>query len=44
MIKDGNLVVNEKVENIVSQGKTVEDLFKEVFSYNPAMEVPYNND
>ncbi len=43
MIKDGNLVVNTEVSNINSQGKSVEDLFKDVFSYNPGMEVPYNN-
>ena len=43
MIKDGNLVVNSRVDYITAQGQTVEDLFKEVFSYNPGLEVPYNN-
>lgn len=44
MIKDGNLVVNDDVRNICSNERTVEDLFKEVFSYyNPGMEVPYYN-
>lgn len=33
MVKDGNLVVNTDVEKIASTGKSVEDLFREVFSY-----------
>lgn len=33
MVKNGELVVNTDVENITSTGKTVEDLFREVFSY-----------
>ncbi len=44
MIKDGNLVVNAKVEDITSRGKTVEDLFKAVFRYHMETEVPYGND
>jgi ABC-2 type transport system ATP-binding protein len=32
MIKGGNLVVNTDVANITNDGKTVEDLFREVFS------------
>lgn len=32
MIKDGNLVVNTDVSKITDDGKTVEDLFREVFS------------
>lgn len=35
MIKDGNLVVNTDVENITKDGKTVEELFREVFRYAP---------
>lgn len=31
MVKDGNLVVNTDVERIASDGKSVEDLFREVF-------------
>lgn len=31
MIKHGNLVINTDVEKIVGDGKTVEDLFREVF-------------
>lgn len=42
MIKDGNLIVDTKVEDITAQDKTVEDLFKEVFRYQMEMEVPYN--
>lgn len=33
MVKDGNLVVNTDVERITADGKTVEDLFREVFRY-----------
>lgn len=33
MIKDGNLLVNTSVQNITSDGKSVEDLFREVFRY-----------
>ena len=33
MVKDGNLVVNTDVENITNDGKTVEELFREVFRY-----------
>lgn len=33
MIKGGNLVVNTDVEKITNDGKTVEDLFREVFSH-----------
>lgn len=33
MIKDGNLVINTSVDNISSDGNTVEDLFREVFRY-----------
>ncbi len=33
MIKDGLLVVNTDVEKITNDGKTVEDLFREVFRY-----------
>lgn len=34
MIKDGMLLVNTDVEKITSDGKTVEDLFREVFRYD----------
>jgi ABC-2 type transport system ATP-binding protein len=33
MVKDGKLVVNTDVSKITADGKTVEDLFREVFSY-----------
>lgn len=33
MVKDGKLVVNTDVSKIAGDGKTVEDLFREVFSY-----------
>lgn len=33
MVKDGDLVVNTDVEKIKEDGKTVEDLFREVFRY-----------
>ena len=33
MVKDGKLVVNTDVSKIAADGKTVEDLFREVFSY-----------
>lgn len=33
MVKGGELVVNTDVEKITSSGKSVEDLFREVFSY-----------
>lgn len=33
MVKDGRLVVNTDVSRITADGKTVEDLFREVFSY-----------
>ena len=33
MVKGGELVVNTDVEKIVSTGKSVEDLFREVFAY-----------
>ena len=33
IIKDGKLVVNTDVSKIAADGKTVEDLFREVFSY-----------
>lgn len=33
MVKGGELVVNTDVEKITSTGKSVEDLFREVFSY-----------
>ena len=33
MIKDGNLVVNTDVEKITEDGKSCEDLFREVFRY-----------
>lgn len=33
MVKDGNLVVNTDVEKITADGKTVEELFREVFRY-----------
>lgn len=33
MVKDGALVVNTDVERIANDGKTVEDLFREVFRY-----------
>lgn len=33
MVKGGELVVNTDVEKITSNGKSVEDLFREVFSY-----------
>lgn len=33
MVKDGRLVVNTDVSKITADGKTVEDLFREVFSY-----------
>lgn len=33
MISKGRVVLNESIENIKSQGKTVEDIFKEVFAY-----------
>ena len=33
MVKDGKLVVNTDVSRITADGKTVEDLFREVFSY-----------
>ena len=33
MVKDGRLVVNTDVSKITEDGKTVEDLFREVFSY-----------
>ena len=32
MVKDGRLVVNTDVSKIAEDGKTVEDLFREVFS------------
>ncbi len=34
MVKGGKLVVNTDVEKITQDGKTVEDLFREVFSYD----------
>ena len=33
MVKGGELVVNTDVEKIISTGKSVEDLFREVFAY-----------
>ncbi|HBL99798.1 MAG TPA: ABC transporter ATP-binding protein [Ruminococcaceae bacterium] len=33
MVKDGKLLVNTDVSKITADGKTVEDLFREVFSY-----------
>lgn len=33
MVKDGKLVVNTDVSRITADGKTVEDMFREVFSY-----------
>lgn len=33
MISNGRVVLNESIENIGKQGKTVEDIFKEVFAY-----------
>ena len=33
MVKDGKLVVNTDVSKITADGKTVEDLFREVFSF-----------
>ncbi len=33
MISQGKVVLNESVENIKNDGKTVEDIFKEVFAY-----------
>ncbi len=33
MVKDGKLVVNTDVSRITADGKTVEDLFREVFSF-----------
>lgn len=33
MISNGKAVLNESVENIKNQGKSVEDIFKEVFAY-----------
>lgn len=33
MISNGKVVLNESVENIKKQGKSVEDIFKEVFAY-----------
>lgn len=33
MISNGKVVLNESVENIKNQGKSVEDIFKEVFAY-----------
>lgn len=33
MISNGRVVLNETVENIKNSGKTVEDIFKEVFAY-----------
>ena len=33
ILKDGKLVVNTDVSKIAADGKTVEDLFREVFSY-----------
>lgn len=33
MVKDGKLLVNTDVSKITADGKTIEDLFREVFSY-----------
>lgn len=44
MIKDGKLAVDTDTASITAQGKTAEELFKEVFRYSVGMEVPYIND
>ncbi len=42
MIKDGNLAVNSSVAELTADGRTVEQVFKDVFKYDWQTEVPYN--